>query len=97
MVTHVSQTVLSVGSLALAVALAVVGGVWVVADEIQGVRSEVNDKLAVIDSRLDAIAQQQVALNERHAAMARNIERIERHLDDLPRMIAQELRSGSIP
>ena len=53
MMTRVSQTVLGIGSLALAVA----GAVWVVADEIQDVRGEVSDKLTVIDTRLDSIAQ----------------------------------------
>ena len=90
MMTRVSQTVLGIGSLALAVA----GAAWVVADEIQDVRGEVSEKLTVIDTRLDSIAQQQVALTERHAAMARNIERIERRLVDLPSLIAGELESA---
>ena len=88
MMTRVSQTVLGIGSLAVA------GAVWVVADEIQDVRGEVSDKLTVIDTRLDSIAQQQVALTERQAAMARNIERIERQLVDLPSLIAGELESA---
>ena len=107
--THISPNILGIGTLVLATTLAVAGAVWVVAEEIQEVRREVGDQFAVIDGRLDDIGQQQIALNGRQAAMAQNIERvardverleqkverIEHRLDDLPRLVAQEL--GAAP
>ena len=81
--THISPNILGIGTLVLATTLAVAGAVWGVAEEIEEVRREVGDQLAVIDGRLDDIGQQQIGLNERQAAMAQNIERVARDVESL--------------
>ncbi len=93
--THAYQNILSVGTLVLALAVATGSAVWVVAQEIGEIRSDVNDELGSIDKRLDAITIRQTAIDERHKALADNIARIERSLDELPRNIAQEIRDAA--
>ena len=93
--THAYQNMLSVGALVLALAAATGSAVWVVAQEIEEIRGEVRDELGSIDERLDAITIRQTAMDERHKALADNIERIERSLDALPQKIAEELQLAS--
>jgi len=93
--THAAQNMLSVGGLVLALAVATGSAVWVVAQEIEEIRGEVRDELGSIDARLDAITIRQTSIDERHKALADNIERIERSLDELPKKIAQELQLAS--
>ena len=87
--TQISPNILGIGTLVLATTLAVAGAVWVVAEEIQEVRREVGDQLAVIDGRLDDIGQQQIALNGRQAAMAQNIERVARDVESLEQNVGR--------
>lgn len=94
--THAAQNMLSVGGLVLALAVAAGSAVWVVAQEIEEIRGEVRTELGSIDERLDAIANRQTSIDERHKALAANIERIERSLDELPKKIAAELQLAAV-
>lgn len=90
--THAAQNMLSVGGLVLALAATTGTAVWVVAQEIEEIRGEVRTELVSIDQRLDAITIRQTSIDERHKALADNIERIERSLEELPKRIAAEIQ-----